>query len=265
MPEIFQLDFMLRAFAAGMIIALVLPFIGAFLVARRYALIADSLAHVSLAGIGAGLLLGVAPLVVALPFTVAGAILLEWLRQKQRISGEVSLALLMSGGLALAVVLASMAKGSSADFSSYLFGSIATTTAQDVLLLGVIALVVILVVGTNYRALTHIAFDEASARIAGHNVTGLNYLIAALTGVMVVLSLQIVGGLLIGALLVMPVVAAGRFARSFKQTTIGAVILALVAVLAGLVLAFYVGLPAGGAIVLASLVLLVLCFIWGRH
>jgi zinc transport system permease protein len=244
------------------VVAVIVPMLGSFLVARRYSLVSDSLAHVSLAGVGAGLLLGFAPVAAAVPVTVAGALLLEWLRQKRQLSGEVGLAILMSGGLAIAVVLAGLARGANSDFNSYLFGSIATTSQADLLALAVIAPIVLAVVAWNYRALLHISFDEDSARIAGYRVTLLNYLLVALTAVTVVLSLRIVGGLLISALLVMPVVTASRFAGGFMQTMLLAILVAAVAVIAGLVIAFYAGIAAGGAIVLAALVLLIAAMIW---
>lgn len=262
MPEILQYSFMVRALLAGLIIAVLVPILGSFLVSRRYSLVSDSLAHVSLAGIGAGLLLGFAPVAAALPVTVGGALLLEWLRQKRQLSGEVGLAILMSGGLAIAVVLASLASGANADFNSYLFGSIATTTSSDLIVLAVVALFAAVIILLNYRALLHISFDEDSARIAGYRVTLLNYVLTALTAVTVVLSLRIVGGLLISALLVMPVVTASRFARSFSQTILLAILVAVIAVIAGLIIAFYAGIAAGGAIVLSALVLLIAAMIW---
>lgn len=258
MFEVFQYEFMIRAFIAGLVVALTVPLIGTFLVARRYSLVADSLAHASLAGVGAGLLAGFAPLLLAVPVTVAGGLLLEYLRQNKRISGETTLAILMSGGLALAIVLASLAKGTRTDFNTYLFGSIATTSWGDIFVLGGAALFIIAMIAFKYRAFLHIAFDEESARIAGYRVSFLNYLLAAMTAVMVVLSLQIVGGLLISALLVIPVVTASRFARSFAQTMGGAVLLGLIAVSIGLIGAFYLGIAAGGAIVPAALVMFVL-------
>jgi zinc transport system permease protein len=264
MPEIFQYDFMVRALAAGLLVALTVPVMGSFLVARRYSLIADSLAHVSLAGVGAGLLLGAAPVVIAVPITVLGAILLEWLRQNRRLSGEIGLAILMSGGLALAVVLANAAKGSNTDFSGYLFGSITTTTTGDVITLAAAAAAVLLAVARNYRGFLHIAFDEDSARISGYRVTLLNYLLAAMTAVMVVLSLRIVGGLLISALLVIPVVIASQLAKSFTRTIILAIGVAVIAVVTGLTLAFYAGMAAGGAIVLTAIALLVVTMIWKK-
>jgi zinc transport system permease protein len=264
MFEIFDYGFMVRAFIAGIIVAVTVPVLGAFLVARRYSLIADSLAHVSLAGVGAGLLLGVAPVAVAVPVAMLGALTLEWLRQNKRFSGEVSLAILMSAGLALAVVFANLAHGANVDFNSYLFGSIATTSWQDVTTLAIAASVALLSVGANYRAFLHIAFDEDGARIAGYKVTILNYVLAAITAVIVVLSLRIVGGLLISALLVMPVITASLLARSFKGTIITAVIAAIIAVVSGLITAYYAGIAAGGAIVLAALTLLIAALLFKK-
>lgn len=264
MPEIFQYSFMLRALGAGVLVAVTLPILGGFLVSRRYSLIADSLAHVSLAGIGAGLLLGFAPVYAALPVTVGGALLLEWLRRHGRVSGEVSLAILMSSGLALAVVFAGLASTSNADFSGYLFGSIATTTSSDLVALAVAAAISLSLVAYNYRALLHISFSEDSARVSGKKVSMLNYMLVALVAVIVVLGLRIVGGLLIGALLVMPVVAAAQLARSFWQTLLLAVGFALIAVVSGLIISFYAGIAAGGAIVLSALVILILSLIWRK-
>lgn len=261
MLEIFSYGFMVRAFTAGIIMAITIPVLGSFLVARRYSLIADSLAHVSLAGVGAGLLFGFAPIGIAIPITILGALALEWLRQSRHLSGEVSLAVVMSAGLAIAVVLANLAKGANADFNSYLFGSITTTSSTDLILLAGAAVAVLAVIAINYQALMHIAFDEDGARIAGYKVRLLNYILAAMTAVIVVLSIPIIGGLLISALLVMPIVTASQFARSFGQTIVFAIFIALAAVVVGLIIAFYGGIAAGGAIVLSALALLIVALL----
>lgn len=264
MFEILEYSFMVRALIAGGLVALILPVLGGFLVARRYALISDSLAHVSLAGVGAGLLIGVAPVYIAVPVTIAGAILLDWLRRSKRLSGDVSLAIVMSGGLALAVVFANLARSAGANFNSYLFGSITTTTTEDVVTLALVGGLVLLFAAWQYRQLLHIAFDEDSALIAGYRVTLLNYVLVALTAVTVVLSLRIVGGLLISAVLVIPIITASRFAKSFAGTIAMSVPLALVAVIGGLVAAYHLSIAAGGAIVLMALLMMGLAMIWQR-
>lgn len=258
MLEWLQYDFMVRALLAGSLVAISVPILGIFLVSRRYSLIADGLSHVSLAGVGLGLVLGIAPIAVAVPVAAAGAIILEWLRQRQRLSGEISLAILMSGGLALAVVLASLAKGIRVDFNSYLFGSITTTTWYDLAWLLGLTVITVVVVASQYHALIHMSFDEDSAKIAGHNVGLLSYFLVILTAVMVVLSLRIVGGLLISAMLVVPVVAASQLAKSFTQALFLSCMIAGLAVFIGLLAAFYAGVAAGGAIVLSALALLLL-------
>jgi zinc transport system permease protein len=262
MLEIFHYSFMVRAQVAGLVVGITIPLLGSFLVARRYSLIADSLAHVSLAGVGAGLLASVSPIILAVPATVLGALILEYLRQNKRVSGETSLAILMSGGLAVAIVLANLAHNATSDFSNYLFGSIATTTPSDLVVLSIAALIIVLIVILNYRAFLHISFDEDSARIARYKVNALNYLLIAMTAVMVVLSLRIIGGLLISALLVIPVVTASQFAHSFFQTIWLAIVLAIIAIGVGLLLAFYVGIAAGGAIVLSALAMFILSLIF---
>lgn len=264
MFELFDYSFMIRALLGGLLIAVTLPVLGNFLVARRYSLIADSLAHVSLAGIGAGLLFGSSPIFIAVPAAIAGALMLEWLRQKRRLSGEISLAIVMSTGLALAVVLANLAQQSNVDFASYLFGSITTTTSADLIVLGTAAIIALGTISIGYRAFLHIAFDEDAARISGHRVTALNYLLVAVTALIVVLSLRIVGGLLISALLVIPVVTASQFTKSFAQNIFVSIICAVVAVTAGLVFAFYAGVAAGGAIVLAAVTLLITAMIFRK-
>jgi zinc transport system permease protein len=256
--ELFEFGFMARALAAGVLVALIIPLLGVFLVARRYSLIADSLAHVSLAGVGLGLVLGLSPVYVAIPVTAAGAILLEWLRQRQKLSGEISLAILMSGGLATAVVLAHLARGVRVDFNSFLFGSITSTTVPDILVLLVAAMIVGAIVLSRFQAFTHMAFDEESAKIAGYNVSLLNYTMTVMAAVMVVLSLRIVGGLLMSALLVIPVITAAQWTHTFVSTVVLAIAAALLSVTLGLIAAFYLGIAAGGTIVLAALTLLVL-------
>ena len=264
MFEIFEYSFMVRALIAGVLVAVILPVLGGVLVARRYALISDSLAHVSLAGVGAGLLFGVAPVIVAIPVTIAGALLLEWLRRAKKLTGDISLAVVMSGGLALAIVFANLAQGANVNFTNYLFGSISTTTMTDVITLAVVGVLVLLFVLIFYRPLLHISFDEDSASIAGYKVTLLNYALVALTAATVVLSLRIVGGLLISAVLVIPIITASRFTKSFIGTVAWAVPLALLAVIGGLIAAFYLSIAAGGAIVLVALLIMGFVMVWQR-
>jgi zinc transport system permease protein len=251
--ELFHYSFMIRALLAGLAIGLVAPMIGTFLVAKRYSLIADSLAHVSVAGVAVGVLLGVNPLLGALGVAVAAAFVIEQLRATQRLTAEVALAMFLSSGLAIAVVLIGVAKKVNIDLFSFLFGSITTVSMQDLWIIGALTVLILVVMALGYKQLAYVSFDEEQAQVSGLRTRLLNQTLMFLAAVMVVLSLRIVGGLLIGALTVMPVAAASQLAKSLRQTVVLAVGFGLVAVTAGLTMSFYFDLAAGGTIVLTAL------------
>ena len=264
MLEIFTYSFMVRAFIAGIVIGIVAPLIGTFLVARRFSLIADTLGHISLAGIALGLLLGINPIVTALIASILTAVLVDKIRHNKYISGESALAMLLSGGLALAIVLMGLARGFNVDLLSFLFGSISTVSETDLYLIVPLGVLVVILTVFFYKKLLYIAFNEEGARVAGIKVNFLNILLMALTAVAVSLSIRIIGSLLIGALLVIPVTTASQLARSFRQCLILAIIISLVSVISGLLASFYLNLPAGGAIVLVSLSIFSIIYILRR-
>ncbi|HYD34649.1 MAG TPA: metal ABC transporter permease [Vitreimonas sp.] len=244
---------MVRALLAGAMIAVVSPILGSFLIAKRYSIMSDSLAHVALAGIALGLFLGINPFLTALVVTLTSATLIEKVRSQQHISGELALAMFLSGGLALAVVLSGLGRGFNADLLSYLFGSITTVTETDLYIIGGLSGVIVSTLLFFYRPLQYISFDEEAAQVSGIPVKFLNMLLVALTALSVTLSLRIVGALLIGALMVIPVVTAMQLRRSFFQTILWAIGFSLLAVGLGLIAAFYLNLAAGGTIVLTAL------------
>ncbi|OGY33431.1 MAG: metal ABC transporter permease [Candidatus Andersenbacteria bacterium RIFCSPHIGHO2_12_FULL_45_11] len=256
MLEIFEYSFMVRAFAAGAVIGILAPLIGSFLVARRYSLIADSLSHVSLAGVAIGLLTGIYPVYTAIAASVVAAIIIERLRASKRVSGDSALAIFLSAGLAVAITLLGLAGGFTVDLFSYLFGSITTVREVDVLHIGILGIVVGGAIALLYKELVFVSFDEEVAQVSGIPAKALNTVLVVLTAVTVALSMRIVGALLVGALMVIPVVAAMQIAKSFKATIWYAIAIGLASVISGLFAAYYLDIPAGGAVVLASLALL---------
>lgn len=253
MLEIFQYSFMIRAFLAGLMIAIIAPLIGNFLVVRRFSLIADTLSHVALSGVAIGLLLKTQPLIVTIIVTTLAAISIEKLRTSKNIPGEAVLAMFLPGGVALSIVLISVANGFNANLFSYLFGSITTVTETDLWLtlgLGILTLSTIVMF---YKKLLFASFDEESAKVSGIPVGFINTILIILTAITVSLSMRVVGILLIGALMVIPVVTGMQLSRSFLQGIYYSLGFALVAVVIGLFVSYYFNLPAGGAIVLLSL------------
>jgi zinc transport system permease protein len=264
MPEFLAYGFMHRAFAAGAITALICPAIGVFLVPRRLSLIADSLSHVALAGVALGLLIGISPVLGALVVTVAGAVGMERLRARGALAGDAALAVFLSGGFALAVVLISLARGFNADLFAVLFGSILTVSPMDVWLIVLLGAVVGATIGAFYRQLLAITLNEDLARTSGVPVTGLNLLLTVLTALTTVVAMRMVGVLLVSAMIVIPALTGFGLGKSFRQATVIAIAMALVSMTTGLIAAYYLRLAAGGAVVLTALIIFALASVVRR-
>jgi zinc transport system permease protein len=265
MPEILQYDFMRRALLAGVLIGIVAPLIGVFIVLRRLSLIADTLAHVALAGIAASLLVRVHPFAGALVAVLLGAAGIERLRVSGRLFGEAALAVFLSGGVALAVVLISLAGGFNVDLFSVLFGAITLVQPADLWAILVLGLVVLSAIAVFYKELFAITFDEEAARVQGVPVELLNLLLTTLVALTVVVAMRVVGVLLTSALITIPAVTALRLSHNFRQTLGVAVLCSLASVLVGMVVSFYFDIAAGGAIVLVALGLFAAASAVGRR
>lgn len=259
LTNMFHYAFMIRGLEAGVLVALVAPIIGIFLVLRRYSLIADTLSHVSLAGVALGLLMGVNPIISALFTSLVAAVGIERIRATRRIYGESSLALFMSGGLALAIVLISM-RASNANITSYLFGSIVTVTQSDVYLIAVVGLIVCAAVAALYKELVYVSFDEESAQVSGVPVALVNLALIFATALLVSIAIPVVGILLVSALVVIPVIAALQLKKNFFMTIVYAEAISVISVLLGIGISFYANIAASGAIVLIMLAFLAVIF-----
>jgi zinc transport system permease protein len=261
MLDIFQYSFVIRGLEAGIIVAIIAPLIGIFLVLRRYSLIADTLAHVSLAGIALGLLFGINPIFTALGVTVVSSLGIERLRTTKRIYGESALALFLSGSLALATVLLSLGKGFNSGLFNYLFGSIVTVTQNDVYTIFILAILVFVLLFAFYKELVYISFDEESAKVSGVPVRLINTVLVVLAALTISLAIPIVGVLLIAALIVIPVVTALQFRKSFTKTILYAECVSIFSVISGIFTSFYFDLSTGGTIVLIMLLIFIVVMI----
>jgi zinc transport system permease protein len=258
MPEFLEYGFMQRALVAGALTAVICPAIGVFLVPRRLSLIADTLAHVALAGVALGLVLGVSPLLGALAVTAVGAIGIERLRTRGALQGDAALAVFLSGGLALAVVLIGLGHGFNVDLFAFLFGSILTVTAADVWLVAGLAAIVGAVLAMLYPQLVVVTLNEDLARASGVRVGALNVVVTLLTALTTVVAMRMVGVLLVSAMIVVPSLAGFALARSFRGAIAIAIGTALLAMATGLVAAYYLRLAAGASVVLTALALFAL-------
>jgi zinc transport system permease protein len=175
------------------------------------------------------------------------------LRQSTNIPPDSAVAVLLSSGLALGVVLVSLSNGFSIDLFSFLFGSILLVSVEDTLMILAIAVTILSIVLILYRKLIYITFDEEQAKVSGLQVTKLNYLFVVLAGVTVIASIRLVGILLISSLIVIPTITAMMFGKGFRKTTVISVSLSVFSVVTGIFISYILNLAPGGTIVLVSI------------
>ncbi|WP_254862699.1 metal ABC transporter permease [Halovivax gelatinilyticus] len=273
--DIFRFAFYWRSLATGVLIGIVAPLVGAFVVHRQMALIGETLAHTAFAGIAVGLVLaglfewwGAPLMLVALVVGVLGAVGVQWLTDRTDTYGDVPIAIMLVGSFAVGTLLIEWARGIGTvtiDIEAYLFGNITIVPAGSARLMAVLSLGVLAVVAFTYKQLLFITFDEQAARVAQLDVGRYNTILIVMTAVVVVGSMQILGVILVAAMLVVPVAAASQIARSFREMVLLSICFGEVAIVAGFAFAFSADLPPGGSIVVAAIALYVLTVVRTTH
>ncbi|MDO4178086.1 MAG: metal ABC transporter permease [Phascolarctobacterium sp.] len=264
MLEMFEMEFMQRAWMAGLLMAITCPLIGSFLVLRRQSLIGDGLGHIAFAGVAGGALVGFSSVLSAAIATIIGALAIEKVRTKLSDLADMVLAIFFYCGMGLAVIFTGLNKEGGFNLSSVLFGSLMTVSTQDLWIVAALALATIIFVIIFYRPLQYLTFDETSAKVNGLPVAGLSLLLAILTALTIALSMRIVGLLLVSAMMVIPVACALQTSRSFATTILQSIFYGIVSVVFGLSISYYANLAPGGTIVLTSTILFVLSLILGK-
>ncbi len=254
--EILTYSFMHRALISGVAIAILCSVIGLFLVLRRYSLFGDALAHSSFGGIALGLFAGVYPLWTAYGVSILSALIITKIKDRYNISGDASIAVLLSSGIAAGLVIISFSGGFSIDIFSFLFGSILLISVNDTVLILTLTGGILIVILLLYRQLLYSTFNEEQAKVSGIPVEKINYLIIFMAGLTVVTSIQLVGVLLISALFVIPNVTAIMYGRGFKQTAIISISFSVFSVLSGILISYIFDITPAGTIVLFSIGLL---------
>ncbi|WP_105176097.1 metal ABC transporter permease [Clostridium cagae] len=257
----FELSFMQNAFMAGIIVAILCPFIGLFIVLRRNSMIGDTLSHSSFAGVAIGLVIGTTPIITAFLFTSLCAIIIEFLRDYYKKYSELVMSIVLTLSLGIAIILVSSGKAV-AKVDSFLFGSILTVTKSDILLIALIGTVCIILLLIIYTKLIYVTFDESGAKTVGINVKLINYIFTLLVGATISLSIQIMGILVVSSIMVVPVATAMQLKKGFNKTLIFSIIFGLIDVILGLVLSYYLNSAPGGTIALTSVIMLVLTLIF---
>lgn len=249
-------EFMKKSFVMGILISLIVPTIGYFLVLRRQSVIGDTLSHMALSGVAFGMVVNIYPVYTATAFSIIAVVGIEALRRRYEAYAELSLAIALSAGVGLAAIFISL--GNTQGILSYLFGSLALVNTKDIVMVVILGIITFSTIILFYRQLLHITFDEESAHLAGIPVRFINWLFSILVALTVAISMRIVGALLISSLMVLPVATSLLIAKSFRAGLIYSNIFGIVSVILGLILSFYLDLSPGGVIVLIALGILLL-------
>lgn len=258
--DIFSYAFMQRAFLVGVLLAVIIPCIGTTVVLKRLSMIGDALSHTSLAGVAAGLILSVNPILGATLACIAAAFGIEFIRKKIPKYAELSIAIIMSAGVGFAGVLSGYVKNA-ANFNSFLFGSIVSISNFEVFLVMGLSLVVLVSFVLLYKELFFVSLDEHAARMAGVRVNIINSVFTLLTALTVSVAARTVGALVVSSLMVVPVACGMQLGKSYLQTVLYSVGGAVCFTVAGLFASYYWGMKPGGAIVLIGVAVLVLLFL----
>jgi len=241
-----------HALISGIAISILCSAVGLFLVLRKFSLFGDALAHSAFGGVAFGLFIGIYPLWIACGVAILSALGLTTIRQKFDISSDAIVAILLATGLGAGVILVSMSDDLDLhDIEEFLFGSAIINTQSVIEILGLSGGILAILFFT-YKKLLYSTFSEEQARAAGIPVDKMSYLLIAMAGVTVIISMQLVGVLLISALFVLPNVSAMLYARSFKQTMFLSMSFAISATVSGIIISYQFDIAQSGCIVLVA-------------
>lgn len=257
-------EFLQNAFLTGIIIGIIAPLLGVFVVVRRQSLIADALSHVTLGGIAFSLFLEKKyltttfnPLYMGMTFSVLGSLVIEKLRGVYKHYQELAIPIIMSAGMGLSVIFISLADGFNSDLMSYLFGSVSAVSRMDLWTIVGVAIIVVATVILLYKELFLLSFDEDHAKASGLPAKTLHFIFIVLVALVIAASMRIVGILLVSSLMTLPVAASMRIAKGFKQMIGYSILFGEISVIGGLVSAYYLDLAPGGTIVIIAILILI--------
>lgn len=264
-----EFDFVKYALITGVLVSLCAALLGVSLVLKRYSMIGDGLSHVAFGAIAIAAVLDIAPMYFTLPVTIIAAVILLRMGQNSKIKGDAAIAMLSVGALALGYILMNVFTTNaniSGDVCTTLFGStsILTLSASDVYTSIILAAVVIIAYTLFYNRIFSVTFDENFASATGTHSAVYNLALAIITAVVIVIAMNLVGALLISALIIFPALSAMRIFKSFRSVTICAASTAIICSLAGIILSILFDTPVGATIVVADIIVFAVFSVIGK-
>lgn len=270
LKQYFSYEFVWFALIVGTLIALCSSLFGVALVLKRFSFIGDGLSHVAFGALAIATVMNITDnMLIVLPITVICAVLLLKTGQNAKIKADAAIAMISVGALALGYLLMSIFSTSgnvAGDVCSTLFGSfsIITLSRAEVILCITLSVAVIALFVLTYNKIFAVTFDEDFAKASGIRVSLYNLFIAVITAVIIVLAMNLVGSLLISALLIFPALSAMRIVRSFKATVICSAIISTLCAILGIIVAILLSTPVGPTVVAANILVFLICFVAGK-
>lgn len=260
--NLFSYGYLRNAYIMGLLVGVLAPIIGSYVVMKRLSLIVDGVSHVTLSGVSLGLMLNkfgyvINPMIPGMVFALLGSFIIDKISSIFKKYKEVAIPITISFASAMTAIFISLAGGFSTDLSQYLFGSILTTSKMEIYIMAITLIVVLIGLKTNYHNFLSFAIDEEYCAFAGINTKNYKNIFTVLIAVVVSISIKAVGMMLVSALVVIPIITASKFCKSFKQTLIVAIIFSEISVFSGLVSSYYLNIPSGAMIVIVNIIFFV--------
>lgn len=263
--SMFSYNFMQFAMIVGLILGICLPIVGVIVYLRKIIFLSDTIGQISLTGASFGVFISstVSNLVVnnfwmIIIFTIIGAIFIQFLNDKIKSNQEISLLITHSIAISLVMIFLSLAKNYGANLFNILFGNINSISAQDVMIIASLSIIVISLLLVKWRTIILVFVDEVSAKLRGINVTFYKYFTTILISVMIALAVKVVGVLLVATMLALPIVSASLFSHNLKKVVLMAIVMAIISFEGGIMASYVFDLPASALIVFISLLELII-------
>lgn len=250
MTGILQYTFMQNAFLAAVLVSVACGLVGTYVVVKRIVFISGGISHAAFGGIGLGYFLGLNPILAAIPFSIASALLMGLTSKKVKVSEDTAIGILWSLGMAIGIIFINLTPGYVPDLMSYLFGSILTVPTSDLVIMFILDIIIIVVVYLFRREFQGISFDEEFSQVMGMPTTAIYLLLLSLVALSVVVMIKVVGVILVIALLTIPAAIAKQYTYNLGRMMILSVILGMILTTGGLYISYLFNLASGATIVL---------------
>lgn len=247
---ILQYTFMQNAFLAAVLVSVACGLVGTYVVVKRIVFISGGISHAAFGGIGLGYFLGVNPILAAIPFSIASALLMGLTSKKVKVSEDTAIGILWSLGMAIGIIFINLTPGYVPDLMSYLFGSILTVPTSDLVIMFILDIIIITMVYLLRREFQGISFDEEFSQVMGMHTTAIYLLLLSLVALSVVVMIKVVGVILVIALLTIPAAIAKQYTYHLGRMMILSVILGMILTTGGLYISYLFNLASGATIVL---------------